>query len=300
MKKLILALFLGCALILSGTQADAFSLASTGPVQFVINGLSESLDTTAAALTTTEAKDAGIISASEKTAADTWATSGNPLAGAGETWGIFRVSEIINPNTSAQLWDSGDAGEYMYGIFYGLFDHSIVANSATDFTIDQLGGAFSIYLSPHAVPTGFDITEGPEGRIGNDGYKSISDLAGVSKALTGLFNPSVVIGDAVTSVRQDVDAATAPANGSGAGYADITGGTLAGLFDSNLELDAAGAPHDFFFSFDVDDPTAFQAAEGWDQEITTGSIVGNAIPEPTTMLLFGTGLVGAIMRRRKA
>lgn len=75
--------------------------------------------------------------------------------GAGETWGIFYVTEIFassSPSPASRVFEDGQGGERIYGFIYGLTDNSISnddADSSGDltpgdtWTINQGGGLWS-------------------------------------------------------------------------------------------------------------------------------------------------------------
>ncbi len=86
------------------------------------------------------------------------------------------------------------------------------------------------------------------------------------------------------------DIGTGSDKGTGEGLLDVVGGLAQGNFDTNEELNGA----DMSFS------SSFQPLAGTGLLSGTWEIQGNSIPSPGTLALFGLGLVGlGLARRRK-
>lgn len=267
----ILTLFIG---LVSVSPAAAFSLAGGyfGPVEFKLTGFTKSLD-----------NDPDSIFANE-------------------TWGIFQITSITTQGGS-NLWSAGNDGEYIYGMFYGLQDSNIIFNGPADVTIQQSGGSFDLYLATQKpadlAGTAFFLDQPNVRRTATDAYNSVTNLAGAQKFFSGDFAPGILPGDNVTTLVQNVDAATAPANGSGTGYGDITPGS--GLYASLFNSDAFnpdGTPRDLLFDFFVTPTNPAGPAAAFDQRITDPVAGVAVVPEPATVLLFTGGLFGAAFRRK--
>lgn len=266
-----------CTLIiglLSVSPAAAFSLAGGyfGPVEFKLTGFTQSLD------------------------------NDPDSAFTDETWGIFQITSITTQGGS-NLWTSGQDGEYIYGMFYGLQDSNVVFNGPGDVTIEQSGGAFDLYLATQSPAdlggTAFFLDTPNVRRTNTAEYDSVSNLAGAQDFFSGEFAPGILPGDGVTTVVQNVDAATAPASGSGTGYGDVTPGS--GLYASLFNSDAFnpdGTPRDLLFDFFVTPTDPNGPASAFDQRITDPVAAVAVVPEPASMILFSTGLLGAAVRRK--
>ncbi|MCA9395047.1 MAG: PEP-CTERM sorting domain-containing protein [Candidatus Omnitrophica bacterium] len=269
---MILTLFIG---LVGVSPAAAFSLAGGyfGPVEFKLTGFTKSLDND---------PDSSFMN---------------------ETWGIFQITSITTQGGS-NLWTAGTDGEYLYGMFYGLQDANVIVNGPGDVTIEQSGGSFDLYLatqSPADVGgTAFFLNTPNVRRTATDEYDSVTNLAGAQNFFSGNFAPGILPGDGVTTVVQNVDAATAPASGSGTGYGDITPGSglYASLFDSN-GYNPDGTPRDLLFDFFVTPTDPSGPAAAFDQRITDPVTGVAVVPEPATVLLLSGGLFGAAFRRKR-
>jgi len=248
--------------------ASAFSLGSyTDVVEFVFTGLTQSADMTYAP------------------------PVGSVAFNNGETWGIYRVTAIQKGDgSSTPLWVQGQDNEQIYGLVYGLYDWQYTG-SPPDVQISQLGGQFDMYISSTPGHAGeYDITQS---RTAQNAYPTITDIG--TAFLSGSFTSGIVAGDFTTTIYQNVTSTTSPANGAGAGYGDLTGGTALGLFALDGFTDANGSNRDIHISFNVSDSPSVL----WDQKIT-GPLEANPVPIPSAILLLGTGLAGLVGLRRKS
>lgn len=258
MKKVILVALLVAVVALISTPAFAFDLGGyTGPVSLKFTGFSQTNDNTYVA---------------------------------GETWAIVKLT-TIEDNLTNELWGQGDNNEHIYGIIYGLTDVSVVG--ADPQSIQQVGGQFALYLYNDGNTTDEFLLDNPLARRnpGQADYTSITN--GGSLFLSGNFTPGIIGGDFSTTVQQIFSPGSG--QGSGEGYAVITGGSAMSLLKSGMILDNNGVGRDLNFNFDV---SVQQAAPGWFAKIDD-PVNANAVPEPMSMLLFGTGLFGLVGLRKK-
>ncbi len=274
MKKIVLIATLVASLSLISSPVFAFELRNgyRGPVEFKFS------DFTAGTLYTTSSNGYGQANQQE------------------DAWSIFKISTIKTP-TAKTVWADGDNGEELTGIFYGLDDDFWTVNPSTgDLNIQSIGGIIDVYLDS---AENFDPTAGPSARVGNT-YPTVTDG---SLFLRLALVPGIKYGNGTTiddhiTYDNNLDSTTTPFTGDGAFYLVVIGGSAASMFDSNdyqLVSDSGVISYaDFFGQFDTSAPGTF----GW-LAVSEDPIKGKAVPEPMSMLLLGSGLVGLVGLRRK-
>lgn len=239
-----------------------------------------------------------------------------------DNWGIARISQIFSGHGSAttEAWSLGDTNEEVRVVFGGLditswnastyvSDGSISGNfktGAANFLADGVTPVtpfLDVYLLD-TTATDFQTWNdawgsGPTDRIGAYGYDGISEYDGISnRPATLLASFQFVSGIAGPNHLTSglVETTTNPPTGSGDRYLNVIPGsgpwadlilpywpTLYGQRDAKLKFDFDSLPGSL-----IVEP---EEIAGWHLS-SDDPIEGAAVPEPATMLLLGSGLIG--------
>jgi hypothetical protein len=117
------------------------------------------------------------------------------------------------------------------------------------------------------------------------------------------FIPGIIPGDLITTVNGSVDAITNPLTGSAFAYLAVIpdSGPWAAYFDGNAIPGVIGAPAnaDAMINSNFNTLPGLETGADWSL-YSYDPVKGTIVPEPTTMLLLGAGLIGlAGFGRRK-
>lgn len=223
------------------------------------------------------------------------------LAGGVDTAGIFSVALITNSSTGAALFTKGTDG-YLTGVFGGLKDQTVdtycsPVTGVCSTSTWSVGGSLSLFLNatdwnPALTPTGAGVN------LNAGIYPGIT--SGSLFLSADFAAGAVTTGDTTSTYRSSYS--NADYAGNGQGFLDVTGGSVASLFNTNSLIDANGKKRDMFLTVTYDDVNGAASGLGW-TVISAGQVKGqaNSVPEPGAMALIALALMGAgAATRRKS
>ncbi len=241
--------------------------------------------------------------------------------GSEDFWGIYDVTSILKDDgTNQVIWQKGDDGEYLTGIYYNLDDDFWEIDAGTGKQNTQLVGGSNVNDNGDLITAGrldlwldtvddFDASLGIGGRTALDKYTNITDGT-ASLYLATEFATGIKFGGIAPTtlddhivLDNDIDPSTQFATGDGSFFLNVIGGSAADVFDTNgynLTDDSGNTNilRDFKGEFDTEVvyvpgtilPDGTEPFEILSEDPVRGAI--KPIPEPTTVALLGIGLVG--------
>lgn len=221
-------------------------------------------------------------------------------------WGYFAVSQVASD--SGVTWQQNTDPGSVTGLFWGLEitnvtlnpDYTAVMTFSSGSAALFSGTTYMDFLDSIDVSSYMINGELQYEDLLNDNYAGWADTGLFDELLTLLdWTPGIVDGDTETTQVANFDDYTSATVANGQYYAsvneDYEDSNFGDLIDSNVyddgQADLYGATN-----IEVDESNL-----GWDFRSKSGDATLTAVPEPSTFLLIGLGMIGcfAYARRRR-
>lgn len=203
-----------------------------------------------------------------------------------DSWGVLGVAGIYPGGSLVPLWVPS-VNEELTAYYYG-FNDAYIASTATGIDLGNVGGMLDLYLD---TTTNFTAAPSPYANARPAGGIDAWGVTDGTLFLSTTVTPGVVPAMPNLTRYETVQGLSFPYTGSGSMYLTVTGGSHAGLFDSNGYL---GGNADLYSIFNFGPVGAYV----WDSK-SSDPTYGDIVPEPASMVLFGIGMLGLATLRRK-